>query len=257
MEHVIYSCANRIGEILINRPEKRNALSPTLVSDLKTAFRAAYDDPNCKVIILRASGKAFCAGADLQYIMDLQSYSYEENYADSQSLKELFLLMHRGPKVIVGQIEGAALAGGCGLAALCDISVATPAATFGYTEVKIGFIPAMVMVFLLRKMGEGNARLLLLTGQIVAAEEACSLGLINEVAAEDQIHARVQNIAEQLVLQASSNSLSLIKSMIPMVQQLSLEEALDFAAAENVKARSSEDCRHGISSFLNKTPISW
>lgn len=257
MEYVIYTCANRIGEIVLNRPEKRNALSPDLVAELKAAFQLAIQDADCKVIILRAEGKAFCAGADLQYIQNLQSFTFEENLADSESLKELFLMMHESPKVIIGQIEGAALAGGCGLASLCDLSYATPAATFGYTEVKIGFIPAMVMVFLLRKTGEGKARELLLTGKIVSAEEAYTFGLINEVVAPEEIHAKVRSVAENLIRNASANSLAQIKQMIPKVQEMPLEEALKYAALENVKARSSEDCQKGISGFLNKTPIEW
>ncbi len=152
------SVKDRIGYIVLNRPDKRNALSPEMVSELKLAFKKAEDNAAVKVIVLKANGESFCAGADLAYLQDLQKFSYEENLADSRHLKELFLQIYTLRKVVIAQVQGSAMAGGCGLATVCDFVYAVPESKFGYTEVKIGFIPAIVMVFLLRKIGEAGLK---------------------------------------------------------------------------------------------------
>lgn len=257
MEYVLFSCDQRIGYITLNHPEKRNALGIAMVRELKEALRALIEDDHCKVIVIKASGPAFCAGADLQYLQQLQHFSYEENLADSQSLKELFELIHTAPKVIIAQIEGHALAGGCGLATVCDFSFAVPEAKFGYTEVKIGFIPALVMVFLLRKIGEGASRSLLLTGDIITAEKAQAIGLINKVCAPNEIANEVDSLARKLIEQASGNSLAVVKEMIHQVQHMSLADGLNYAAEKNASARAHVDCKKGIASFLDKTPLDW
>ena len=152
MKYVKYSVLDRIAFITLDRAEKRNALSYDLVTELKSAFADAENDDAVKVIVLKANGEAFSAGADLEYLQQLQSFSYEQNFNDSNHLKELFLQIYSLKKVVIAQIQGHAIAGGCGLAAVCDFSFATPESKFGYTEVKIGFIPAIVMVFLIRKI---------------------------------------------------------------------------------------------------------
>ena len=147
MSLVIYSVQDRVGYITLNRPEKRNALSGEMVTELKAAFAKADEDESVKVIVLKASGEAFCAGADLAYLQQLQKFSLEENVKDSNHLKDLFLQIYQLKKVVIAQVQGHALAGGCGLATICDFVFAIPEAKFGYTEVKIGFIPALVSVF--------------------------------------------------------------------------------------------------------------
>ena len=157
--------SERIGYITLNRPDKRNALNFVVIRELKDAFAWMEQSSEVKVIVLRGNGKAFCAGADLDYMSKLQEYSYNENLMDSAHLMELFKQIYRLNKIVIAQIEGHALAGGCGLATLADFSFSVPEAKFGYTEVKIGFLPAIVMVFLLRKIGEGKAKQLLLSKQ--------------------------------------------------------------------------------------------
>jgi methylglutaconyl-CoA hydratase len=257
MEFIQHATQDRIAYITLNRPDKRNALSFGLVKELKETLALAEHDPDVKVIILQANGDAFCAGADLAYLQDLQKFSYEENLADSRHLKALFLQIYTLKKVVIASIQGAALAGGCGLASVCDFSFAVPEAKFAYTEVKIGFIPAIVLVFLLRKVGEGRAKQLLLTGDIISAHEAQSLGLINFISSPDKLKEDVKLFAEKLVLNASANSLAVTKNMIGKVQELALEEALDYACEMNAKARASEDCKKGISAFLNKEKLRW
>jgi methylglutaconyl-CoA hydratase len=157
MSLVLYSVANQTAYLTLNRPEKRNALSPEIITELKNAFDKAEQDASVKVVVLKANGESFCAGADLNYLQQLQNFSYEENLADSQHLKELFLKIYTLKKVVIAQVQGHALAGGCGLATVCDFTFAVPEAKFGYTEVRIGFIPALVAVFLIRKIGEQKA----------------------------------------------------------------------------------------------------
>jgi methylglutaconyl-CoA hydratase len=257
MNQVEYTVQERVGYITLNRPEKRNALSFELVAELKDAFDIAEKDSAVKVIVLRANGEAFCAGADLGYLQQLQKFSYEENLADSNHLKALFLKIYTLKKVVIAQVQGHALAGGCGLATICDFSFAVPEAKFGYTEVKIGFIPAIVMIFLLRKIGEAKARQLLLSGDLVSAEDARALGLVNTISSKETLEQEVYTFAQRLITTNSATSMEYTKQMIASVQSLSLEDALTFASAMNARARASDDCIKGIQAFLNKEKIAW
>ncbi|MBL7853792.1 MAG: enoyl-CoA hydratase/isomerase family protein [Cyclobacteriaceae bacterium] len=257
MNMVNYHAEDRIGYITLNRPDKRNALSPELIKALSEAFDRATRDEQSKVIVLKANGEAFCSGADLAFLQQMQAFSEEENYQDSSRLKELFLKIYTLPKVVIAQVQGHALAGGCGLANVCDFTFAVPQARFGYTEVKIGFVPAIVMVFLLRKLGEQKAKQLLLSGDVVQADEALRLGLINRVVSADQLEHEVREFAQQLIRQNSAQSMMLTKQMMAAVQSKPLDEALDYAARLNARARSMEDCQRGIAAFLAKEKIVW
>jgi methylglutaconyl-CoA hydratase len=257
MTTVAYNMNERVATITLNRPEKRNALNPEMIEDLKTAFRQAAQDEQVKAIILKAKGEAFCAGADLGYLQQLQQFSYEENLEDSNQLKELFLQIYNHPKVVIALVQGHALAGGCGLATLCDWVFAVPEAKFGYTEVKIGFIPALVSVFVLRKIGDGRARELLLGGELISAERALMMGLINEVVEQDKLEAQVGQFVNRLMTTNSASSMALTKKLIAEIPGRSLEEALNLAAEMNAHARSTDDCKRGIEAFLNKEKIIW
>ncbi|MFY0591445.1 enoyl-CoA hydratase/isomerase family protein [Roseivirga sp.] len=256
-QYVKYKVNDRIATITLNRPEKRNALNAQVVTELKNAFTEAANDAEAKVIVLAAEGDAFCAGADLAYLQSLQKNTYEENLEDSSHLKELFHQIYTHPKVVIAKIQGHAIAGGSGLATVCDYSFTVPKAMFGYTEVRIGFIPAIVMVFLLRKIGEGKSKELLLSGELIDAERAVSMGLINNVVEADLLDQAVQEFADRLVKKNSGQSMTYTKQMIASVQEMSLEAGLDFAAAQNAKARASEDCQKGIGAFLNKEKPTW
>ncbi|MBX7127556.1 MAG: enoyl-CoA hydratase/isomerase family protein [Cyclobacteriaceae bacterium] len=252
-----YTLDNRVGYITLNRPEKRNALNLEMVDGLKSAFDQAAADPQAKVIVLRARGEAFCAGADLAYLQELQQFTFDQNLADSRNLMSLYLKMYTLPKVIIAQVEGHALAGGSGLVTVCDFAYAVPEAKFGYTEVRIGFIPAIVSAFLIRKIGEGRAKDLLLSGRLIEAQEAAGLGMITRVADKSTIVSEVTNLAQQLVHTASGQSLAATKSLIDQVQGLPLAEALELAARRNAEARETDDCRKGIESFLQKRELKW
>jgi methylglutaconyl-CoA hydratase len=257
MEYVKTERRGAILDIILNRPDKRNALNSEFVAELTQAFQDAADDGSVRVIILKAEGKVFSAGADLAYLQQLQSNSFEENLADSGALKDLFKLMYEHPKIIIAQVEGHAIAGGCGLVTVCDFVYSVPDAQFGYTEVKIGFIPAIVMFFLIRKIGEAKARNLLLTGRPIKGEEFKELGIITEVVKPSEIEEEVNAFAERMVKETSPQSVAMIRKMIADMQTMPTDKALNYAAEQNAHARASEDCRRGISAFLNKEEIRW
>lgn len=256
-QYIEYSIKNRIGSISLNRPEKRNAFNEVLVDELKHAFSAAENDDLVKIVILKAKGEVFSAGADLSYIQGLQKNTYEENLTDSNNLKELYQQIYTLKKVVIAQVEGHAIAGGCGLATVCDFTYAVPEAKFGYTEVKIGFVPAIVMVFLLRKIGELKTKELLLSGKLISSQEAKEIGIINGVFPAANIAEEVENIALKLCSETSGQSLAITKEMIAKVQNLNFEDGFNYAAEMNAKGRATEDCKKGISSFLNKEKLNW
>ena len=257
MKFLEYAVHDRLAYITLNRPEKSNALCYELVSELRVAFKKAEEDERVKIIILKANGDAFCAGADLHYLQELQTNSFEQNLADSDHLKELFLQIYELKKVVISQVHAHALAGGCGLATVCDFTFAAPEASFGYTEVRIGFVPAIVMVFLLRKIGESKAKQLLLGGSLITADEAREMGLIHFISEKRKLGSDVSEFARQLIENNSAYAMGVTKQMIAKVQSLAIDDALTFASEMNAKARGSEDCKRGIMAFLRKEKIVW
>jgi methylglutaconyl-CoA hydratase len=254
---VLYEVFERVGYITLNRPEKRNALSFDFVSAISEQLRVAENDSNCKVIVLKANGEVFCSGADLASLQKLQNNTFEENLADSKHLAALYLQIYHSTKIIISRVEGPAFAGGCGLATICDFCFADVNAKFAYTEVKIGFIPAIVMVFLLRMVGEKTARRILLTGDIFDSEKALQYEMISGVIDSKIIEEEVHQFALKLCKNTSSQSIATTKKMLAKVPELSLLNAIDYAAEMNANARASEDCKRGISAFLNKEKLNW
>ncbi len=245
-----YKVSNKIALIKLNRPEKRNALHPDLVKEFKERLKEAENDDEVSIVIITGEGKSFCAGADLGYMSDLGAYSSLENEEDSKSLAELFLAVYNFPKPTIAAVNGAAIAGGCGLASVCDIIAADQQhAKFGYSEVKIGFIPAIVSVFLVRKIGEGRAKHLLLTGEIIDAEKAFQLGFVNYLT--DNVHAFAFELAGDL-LKNSDFSMQFTKKMINDISKLPVESAVEYCIELNAISRTSADFKKGLSSFLNK-----
>jgi len=254
---VLYSVNGRIATISINRPEKRNALNPDLVKSLTETLLLASDDEEVKVIILKAIGSTFSAGADLAYLQQLQFNTHEENVADSENLKTLFTTIYYLPKVVIAQVEGHAIAGGCGLATVCDIIFAVPEANFGYTEVKLGFVPAIVSCFLVRKTSETIAKKILLTGELFSAEQALAYNLITYVTNKEEIDQRVEEFAVNLCNETSGNALMVTKQLIGQTTNPSLEKSLSLAVQINARVRESEDFKKGIAAFINKEKINW
>ena len=257
MPIVEYLTRDRVAYITLNRPEKKNALDRETVDMLSDTFTRANEDPEARAVVLKATGDVFSAGADLGYLQKLQQNTYNENLADSTSLKELFQKVYTLNKVVIAQVQGHAIAGGCGLATVCDFIFSQPQAKFGYTEVRIGFVPAIVMVYLLRRIGEGRARQLLLSGALISAQTAAEWGLVNTVVPAEELEKEVGAFANKLIGSNSSQSMQRTKAMIAQVQEMKLDDALAFAADHNARARGTEDCRRGIKAFLDKEPIQW
>jgi len=245
----------RVATITLNRPEKRNAISYELIDELLAALDEIKRS-SALVVVLTGSGKAFCSGMDLDDLKQLVGRTKEQNVKDSETMARLFRSLYDFPKPTIAAVNGAAVAGGCGLATLCDFTLAVPDAKFGYTEVRIGFIPAIVSTFLLRQIGEKHARDLLLTGRIVAAEEAHRLGMVNEVVSPERLLPRAQEIAEQLI-ENSPASLTSTKRLLSDLRGHDLDSQLQLAVKENAAIRSTDDFREGISSFLEKRKPQW
>ncbi|RKY90976.1 MAG: enoyl-CoA hydratase/isomerase family protein [Ignavibacteriae bacterium] len=245
-----YKAEKNIGILSLNRPEKRNALHPDLVKQMKEKLDEIEHDENIKVLIITGEGKAFCAGADLSYLDKLRKYSAIENQKDSRELAELFLMVYNFPKPVIAAVNGAAIAGGCGLASVCDLIVANEEySKFGYSEVKIGFIPAMVSIFLIRKVGEGFANQLFLSADVINGKRAYEMGFVNYL--YNNVLDGAMEVASNLVSN-SEYSLNLTKKMIKTVSRLSAEDAVEYCVGLNTISRSSKDFKDGLEKFLNK-----
>jgi methylglutaconyl-CoA hydratase len=244
-----------IATITLNRPDKRNAISYELIDDLLAALKAVAGS-SALVLILTGAGKAFCAGMDLDNLKALVGRSPEQSLQDSEIMARLFRSLYDFPKPTIAAVNGAAVAGGCGLATLCDFTLAAPEAKFGYTEVRIGFVPAIVSTFLLRQVGEKHARDLLLTGRIIEADEALRIGLINEVVPPEKLIARARELASQL-MENSPASLVCTKRLLSEHARAELDAQIRSAVRENAAIRSTSDFREGISSFLEKRKPRW
>ena len=244
-----------IATITLNRPDKRNAISYELIEDLLRAL-AEVAKSTARVLILTGSGKAFCSGMDLENLKALIGRTPEQNVEDSQVMARLFRTLYDFPKPTIAAVNGAAIAGGTGLATLCDFTLAVPEAKFGYTEVRIGFVPAIVSTFLLRQVGEKIARDLLLTGRLFDAAEALRIGLINEIVAAEGLMNRARQLAAQL-MENSPASLLYTKRLLSEAAGADLDAQIEAAVRENAAIRSTADFREGISSFLEKRKAKW
>lgn len=244
-----------VATITLNRPDKRNAISYELIDDLLLALEEFEESPT-QLLILTGAGQAFCSGIDLDNLRAVTGRSEEENWADSEMMARLFRTLYEFPKVTIAAVNGAAAAGGCGLATLCDFTLASTEARFGYTEVRIGFVPAIVSTFLLRQVGEKHARDLLLTGRIIAAEEAFRMGLVNEIVAPDKLLSRARELADTL-LQNSPASLLAAKRLLNRYASAELDRQIIAAVSENARIRATADFREGVSSFLEKRQPKW
>ena len=244
-----------VATLTLNRPEKRNAVSYELISDLLQALEEIRKS-SALVLILTGAGKAFCSGMDLDNLKALIGRTAEQNVEDSRTMVSLFRTLYEFPKPTIAAVNGPAIAGGTGLAFLCDFTIAVPEAKFGYTEVRIGFVPAIVSTFLLRQVGEKIARDLLLTGRIFDAAEAEKLGLVNEVVAPERLLSRAHERAKQL-MENSPLSLENTKRLLSEHARAELDVQIEAAVRENAGIRASADFREGISAFLEKRKPKW
>jgi methylglutaconyl-CoA hydratase len=244
-----------IATIRLNRPDKRNAISYELIDELLTALDEVANSSS-RVLILTGAGKAFCSGMDLDNLKALIGRSPGQSLKDSEIMAHLFRSLYDFPRPTIAAVNGAAIAGGCGLATLCDFTLSAPEAKFGYTEVRIGFVPAIVSIFLLRQIGEKQARDLLLTGRIVDAEQAYRIGLVNEIVSAEMLMERARELAFQL-MENSPTSLVYTKRLLSEHARAELDAQIVSAVRENAAIRATPDFHEGISSFLEKRKPRW
>jgi methylglutaconyl-CoA hydratase len=247
--------AGTVATVTLNRPDKRNAISTEMIEDLLAALGETEAGP-ARVVIVTGAGKAFCSGMDLEALQAIAAQSPLENLEDSKRMAKLFRRIWSFPKPTIAAVNGPAIAGGCGIATLCDFTLAAPEAKFGYPEVRIGFAPALVSVFLRRQVGEKIARDLLLTGRILDAVEAQRIGLVTQIMAAEGLMQAAQKQAETL-LAASPSSLARTKKLLREFTEAEIDREIELATIENAQIRMTADFREGLSSFLEKRPPRW
>jgi methylglutaconyl-CoA hydratase len=250
--NILYNEQNGIAEVTLNRPEKMNSLDETLIAVLTQLFTDISSNDKVKVVILTGAGGNFCSGLYLDYLKKISEFDLEQNKEDSKRFRDMLLAVYNCSKPVIAKVSGYALAGGCGLASACDIIVADDTAKFGYTEVKIGFIPAIVMMFLLKRVSETHAKDLLLTARFIGSDEAFRMGFLNYSVGKGELDSKVKEVCEMLVKNYSS-SITLTKEMFGNVSEMSFEQALDYACEMNAKTRMTDDCKKGIAKFLERS----
>lgn len=246
---------DHVATLTLRRPEKRNALNSEMIEELVNVLWAVESAP-ARILILCGEGEAFCAGMDLEYLKGLSTKSQQDSLEDSRRIAKMFRLLHSFPKPLIAAVQGHAVAGGCGIALMGDFTLATPEAKFGFPEVRVGFLPAVVAVFLVRQIGEKRARDLLLSGRLVGAEEARDLGLVNEVVARDQLQDRARALAAQLSA-LSPTSLQSTKRLLREFSESEITREIELAVLANARIRSTADFHEGITAFLEKRKPVW
>jgi methylglutaconyl-CoA hydratase len=250
-DQVLYSTEGSVARIVLNRPEKRNALNDAVIAGLKVGLKKAAADNDVRVVVIAGAGKDFCSGADLSALQKIAGASVAENAEDARSLLELFLLIRALEAPVVAAVTGRALAGGCGLATACDLVLASASARFGYPEVKIGFVPAMVMAILRRNVSEKRAFELITRGAEISAEQAKEFGLVNQVFADESFEADVRAYVSEFE-KMSASAMALTKTLLYQMDGLAFPEALETGADVNVIARLTDDCQRKVAEFLKR-----
>ncbi len=254
-QYIKVKVENHVANIIFNRPKKRNALNSQMIDEIQKTLNIYKKNNKIKIILFSSESNVFCAGADIKYLQKIKDFSIEENLKDSKKLMKLFKTILLYPKLIISKINGAAIAGGCGIATACDITFATNNSSFGYPEVRIGFIPALVSTFLTHKINGSKLRELLLTGNIIDAKTAQDIGLINYVYKSSEIDGKVNDFIKEISQNTSTESIAETKKMIYL--WLGLEKKLKKSAVLNAESRKTKNFKKGISGFLNKTKIDW
>jgi methylglutaconyl-CoA hydratase len=253
--HVVTESANGVQTITMNRPEKRNALCPLLLEELTEALRAAATC-DCGVVILTGAGPAFCSGLDMEHLETLNASTPEELRRDSENLALVLRTLYDFPKPTIAAVNGPAVAGGMALATIPDFTLAAPEAKFGYTEVRVGFVPAIVAVFLLRQVGELRTRELLLSGKILKAAEALELGLVTEIVEQSDLLPAAHALAQTLLLN-SPQAMQAVKCLLSKHAKRRLDEEIEDAIKVNASQRSAEDFKEGVAAFKARRRAEW
>ncbi|MGA2669609.1 MAG: enoyl-CoA hydratase-related protein [Ignavibacteria bacterium] len=248
---ILYKETGSIADVILNRPEKRNALNDVMMKEIIAVFSEISTNKSMRVVVLSGAGSNFCSGMDLDYLQKISKYDLEQNKADSQNFKNMLLAIYGCSKPVIAKVSGYALAGGCGIATCCDMIIADETAKFGYPEVKIGFIPAIVMPFLLKRISETHAKDLMLTARVINADEALRMEMINAITTKDALDDKVNEFCT-LFKNNSLYSISLTKELLRKISGVNYEYALEYASELNAETRMTEDFKQGIENFINK-----
>jgi methylglutaconyl-CoA hydratase len=245
-----------VAEVRLNRPDVRNAFNAELIAALTAAFQEVAADEAVRAVVLSGEGKVFCGGADISWMRSSLDLTYDENVADAKAMSDMFRTIDRCPKPVIGKVHGAALGGGAGLAAVCDIVVASADAIFGFTEVKLGIIPAVISPFVLAKIGASNARALFLTGERFDAKRAHHIGLVHEVVVADTLDVCIERITNEIA-SAGPNAVAAAKGLVPRVAAATYEESRGITAEAIALQRTSAEGQEGLRAFLERRKASW
>jgi len=253
--HILTQSAHGVKTITLNRPDKRNALSPVLIEELTQALHEA-ETCGCGVVILTGAGSAFCAGLDMEHLETVKAHTPAEHRRDSENLARALRALYDFPKPVIAAVNGPAIAGGMALATIPDFTLAVPEAKFGYTEVRLGYVPAIVASFLMRQVGEKRTRELLMTGRLMKAREALGLGLVTEVVAPEELMRSAQALAQTLLVN-SPQAMQAVKQLLSKHARRQLDEELEDAIETNAQQRSTADFKEGVQAFLERRRACW
>ena len=253
--HILVTSANGVETITLNRPDKRNALCPLLIEELTLALNACQRT-ECGVVILTGAGPAFCAGLDMEHLATMKTHTSEDARRDAENMARVLRTLYDFPKPVIAAVNGHAIAGGMGLATIPDFTIAVPEAKFGYTEVKVGFVPAIAASFLLRQVGELRTRELLLSGKLIKAHEALDMGLVTQIVNAEELMGTAHALAQCLMMN-SPQAMREVKRLLAKHSRRRLDEELQEAIAINAEQRSAEDFREGVQAFLEHRRPEW
>lgn len=250
------SIENKLARVTFNRPEIHNAFNSTVISEMSDAFKRLESDDSVRLVLLSGEGKSFCAGADLNWMRGVIKQSYDENLSESNALADLFYQIYSYKRPVIGRINGAAIGGGTGFVAVCDIAIAARSAKFSFSEVKIGVVPACIGPYVIRKMGEGKARELFITGERMNADRAHEVGLVNKVVDDDQLDNEINSLIKS-VLSSGPEAVATAKELVSNVPAMSPDQFKPYTAEMIAKLRISDEGQEGMDAFLNKRKPNW
>ncbi len=256
LETITFSVKDSVGYVTLNRPDVHNAFNSMMIRELITIFKEIAEEKDLRVIVLRGEGKSFCAGADLNWMREIKDYSYEQNLKESLELAEMLHLIYSSSKPTIARVQGAAIGGGTGLVAVCDVAIAAIDAKFSFSEVKLGLIPACISPYVLKKCGEGRCREFFLTGERLTAERVLIAGLVNKVVPATQLDKAVEEMISQLI-SSGPEAVKKCKELLNTVSQISFEEAKKFTAKVIAELRISDEAQEGMAAFLGKRKPRW
>ncbi len=255
-ETLSYHRKTKLGEIVFSRPEIHNAFNSRMIEELYDVFERIHKDRSIRVVVLTGEGKSFCAGADLNWMRAVQDYNYEKNFSESMQLADVFHKIYTCPKPVIGKINGAAIGGGTGFVAVCDIAIASSEAIFSFSEVKIGVVPACISPYVVKRVGEGRAREFFLTGERISAERAYETGLVNRVVPPEDLDDEVDTMVRQL-LSSGPEAIMRCKELLADIADKDMQDAKVYTAKFIANLRKSDEGQEGMDAFLNKRKPNW